>query len=109
MKEKNNLDNLVINQIELLLSEKRTSLSFLRTGIAVFALPLSVLSILIATSRQYNILHVLPLILPLLLLCALLIVLAFYLVIRSIRRIHHYDGIINRLKERSPLLSEIIE
>jgi hypothetical protein len=32
-------------QVQLLLSEKRTALSLLRTGIAVFALPLSVLSL----------------------------------------------------------------
>jgi hypothetical protein len=38
----------------------------MRTGIAVFALPLSVLSVLIATSRNYNIGHVMPLLVPLL-------------------------------------------
>ena len=37
----------------------------MRTGIAVFALPLSVLGLLIATSRYYDVLHVLPLIMPL--------------------------------------------
>jgi len=48
------LDNMILNEVQLLLSEKRTALSTMRTGIAVFAFPLSVLSILIATSRLYN-------------------------------------------------------
>ncbi len=39
---------LVLGEIQLLLAEKRTALSVMRTGIAIFALPLSVLSVLIA-------------------------------------------------------------
>ena len=46
------LDNVIFGEIQVLLAEKRTALSSLRTGIAVFALPLSVLSVLIATSRS---------------------------------------------------------
>ena len=49
------LDNLILGEIQVLLAEKRTALSSLRTGIAIFALPLSVLSVLIATSRYYNV------------------------------------------------------
>jgi hypothetical protein len=49
------LDALILGEIQVLLSEKRTALSSMRTGIAVFALPLSVLSVLIATSRYYSI------------------------------------------------------
>ena len=44
-------DNVIFGEIQVLLAEKRTALASLRTGIAVFALPLSVLSALIATSR----------------------------------------------------------
>jgi hypothetical protein len=35
------IDNLIFGEIQLLLAEKRTALASLRTGIAVFALPLS--------------------------------------------------------------------
>jgi hypothetical protein len=38
------LDNVIFGEIQVLLAEKRTALASLRTGIAVFALPLSVLS-----------------------------------------------------------------
>jgi len=36
----------------------------MRTGITVFVLPLSVLSVLIATSKYYDVLQVMHLILP---------------------------------------------
>ena len=55
------LDNVIFGEIQVLLAEKRTALASLRTGIAVFALPLSVLSALIATSRYYSMEKVMPL------------------------------------------------
>ena len=61
-------DDVIFGEIQVLLAEKRTALASLRTGIAVFALPLSVLSALIATSRYYSIERVMPLLLPLMLL-----------------------------------------
>ena len=42
-------EKLLIDEIELLLAEKRTYYSLLRTGAAVFALPLSVFAFLWAT------------------------------------------------------------
>src|SRR5467141_5285615 len=85
------LDNLILGEIQVLLSEKRTALSTMRTGIAVFALPLSVLSALIATSRYYSIGKVMPLLVPLLLLNLGLVVLGTWLVYRSIRRFYHFE------------------
>ena len=48
------LDSVILGEIQVLLAEKRTALASLGTGIAVFALPFSVLSVLIATSRYYS-------------------------------------------------------
>ena len=47
-----------IGEVQLLLSEVRTALSLMRTGIAILALPLSVFSVLVATSRYYDALNV---------------------------------------------------
>lgn len=71
------LDATILNEVQVLLSEKRTSLSTMRTGIAVFAFPLSVLSILIATSRSYQLQEVMQWLVPLLLLNLGLTVLGF--------------------------------
>jgi uncharacterized membrane protein YidH (DUF202 family) len=103
------LDNLIFGEIQVLLAEKRTALSSLRTGIAIFALPLSVLSVLIATSRYYSMEKVMPLLLPLLFLNLGLVVLGCWLVFRSIHRIHHYEHRIRELSQKYRSIGEFIE
>jgi hypothetical protein len=102
-------DSVIFGEIQVLLAEKRTALASLRTGIAVFALPLSVLSALIATSRFYSIERVMPLLLPLMLLNLGLVVLGCWLVFRSIRRIHHYEHRIRELSEKYRSIAQFIE
>ena len=98
-----------VDEIQILLSEKRTSLSVMRTGIAVFALPLSVLSVLIATSRFYTLSHVLHLLIPLMIILVMLILLGIYLVTHAFRRIRSYDLFIRKLKDRYGILTELVE
>src|SRR5476649_1189028 len=102
------LDNAVFNEVQLLLAEKRTSLSAMRTGIAVFAFPLSVLSVLIATSKSYEIHEVLPWLVPLILLNLGLIALGVYLITRAVQRIRHYDRLIDKLKSKNRRLAELL-
>jgi len=106
---KSDLDSTIVGEIQLLLAEKRTSLAALRTGIAVFVLPLSVLSVLTATSRAYDVYRVLHFILPLLVLCALLVVLGTYLILRSVSKMRHQDKMIQKIKEQNPRLAEFID
>jgi uncharacterized membrane protein YidH (DUF202 family) len=103
------LDNVIFGEIQVLLAEKRTALASLRTGIAIFALPLSVLSVLIATSRYYNFGTVMPLLVPLLLLNLGLVVLGSWLIYRSIHRIHHYERRIRELSQKYRSVAEFIE
>jgi uncharacterized membrane protein YidH (DUF202 family) len=93
-------ETIAMGEVQLLLAEKRTSLAALRTGIAVFALPLTVMSVLIATSKYYDIVHVIHLLVPLLVLCAALVLLGSYLIIRSIMRLHHQDMHIAEIKSK---------
>ena len=93
----------------MLLAEKRTALSSLRTGIAVFALPLSVLSVLIATSRYYNVVSVLPFLVPLLLLNLGLVALGSWLIYHAIRRIHHYEGLIQNLRQKYRSIAQFLQ
>ena len=102
-------DKLIFEGIQLLLAEKRTALSGLRTGIAIFALPLSVLSVLIATSKYYDALKVLHFLVPLLALNVALIGLGAYLIIHSIVRIRHYDRHIQELKRQHSAIAQFIE
>lgn len=98
-----------MNEVQLILAEKRTSLSAMRTGIAVFALPVSVLSVLIATSKYYDVIHVMHLLVPLLTICAALVFLGAYLIIRAIIKIHHHDRMILELKKKHRQLRAFID
>jgi uncharacterized membrane protein YkgB len=100
---------IIINEAQLILAEKRTSMAAMRTGIAVFALPLSVLGLLIATSRYYDVLKVLPLIIPLGIILLVLILLGGYLIFRALRHMHHQDRMLHRLKTSHSRLSEFID
>jgi uncharacterized membrane protein YidH (DUF202 family) len=102
------LDMLVLQEMQLLLAEKRTTLSTLRTGIAIFAFPLSVLSVLIATSKSYEIHEVWHWLLPLLLLNLGLIVLAVYLIIHALRRLRHYNQLIQQYKNKHARLNKLL-
>ena len=101
-------DPIIINEVQLLLAEKRTSLATLRTGIAIFALPLTVVSFLIVTSQYYKVVNVLHLFLPLMLACLILAILGGYLVLRAVGKIRRYDEAIEKLKIQHSKLSDLI-
>ena len=102
-------DPIIINEAQLILAEKRTSLAAMRTGITVFALPLSVLSLLIVTSKYYDVVHVIHFIVPLVILCLGLVALGSYLVIRAIIHIRHYDRLMKILKSKHSNIAELID
>jgi len=102
-------EDMIINEIKLLLAGKRTSLATLRTGIAVFVLPLSVLSILVATSQMYDVIKVLHLLIPLLVLTTGLVVLGIYLIHRSVMHVRRYERTIHRLKKKNRHIADLCE
>lgn len=103
------IDSIAINEVQLLLAEKRTSLAIMRTGITVLALPLSVMSFLIATSKYYDVINVLHIFIPLGILNLFLIIFGIYLIIRSIIKMKHYDNYINEIKREHSVISKFIE
>lgn len=107
--EETELNSIAINEAQLVLAEKRTSLAVMRTGIAILALPLSVMSVLIATSKYYDALHVLHFLVPLGILNFGLIVFGIYLIIRSIIRMQHYDRLIHNIKLNHSIIGEFID
>ena len=107
--EKGEFSTIAINEAQLLLAEKRTSLSVMRTGIAMLALPMSVISVLIATSRYYNVLHVLHFIVPLGIFNLGLIVVGTYLIVRSIIRMRRYDLLIHKIKLKYSIIGEYLD
>jgi uncharacterized membrane protein YidH (DUF202 family) len=108
-RRENDHESLIINEVQLLLAEKRTSLAAIRTGIAVLILPLSVMSLLIATSRYYDIIYVMPLMVPVIALCSALTLLGSYLIVRATVRLRHHDQHILSLKRQHSKIAEFIE
>ncbi|MDB6020746.1 MAG: hypothetical protein JWQ04_603 [Pedosphaera sp.] len=102
-------DGFLFDEVQLLLAEKRTSLSTLRTGIAVFALPLSVLSVLVATSRYYDPTQVRAFLIALMVLNFALILLGVYLIVHALRKIRHYDALIREIKLKNNVLSGFLD
>lgn len=106
---KSNPEAIIINEAQLLLAEKRTSLAVMRTGIAVMVIPLSVFSLLIATSRYYDVSKVIPFLVPLSLLNLLLVMLGVYLIIRSFLRMRRQENLLQKIKSRHGSLEEFID
>jgi len=87
---KTEVNSIAINEAQLLLAEKRTSLA-------------------IATSKYYDVLHVLYFLVPLGILNLALIVFGAYLIIRSIVRMRHYDRLIHEIKLKHSVIGEFID
>ena len=75
----NSENAIIINEAHLILAEKRTHLAMLRTGIAILALPMTLVSFLIATSRLYDIAEVMFYLIPLFILCSVALGLGGYM------------------------------
>lgn len=99
----------IINEVELILSQKRTALSVLRTGITVMLLPLSVLTVLLATSRYHDISKALNIAIPLGIICIALFIIGIYLIIRSAMRIRKFDRLAEILLKKSAYLRDLMD
>lgn len=100
---------IIINEAQLILAEKRTSLAALRTGIAIVALPMSLTTFLIATSRYYDTADVLHFLLPVGGLNLALLVLGTWLSLRAVRRLRQQEQMLRLLKERNGALAEFLK
>lgn len=52
-KTKHTNEQLLLNEIQLLLAEKRTYFALLRTGMAIFTMPLTIVAVLAGTSEYH--------------------------------------------------------
>lgn len=95
--------------VQVVLAEKRTSLAVLRTGIAVAVVPLSVTTVLVTLSRFYSWLDNLHFLVPMYALLSALVLLSAYLIVRALRRIHHYDELLGRMRAKHPELRELLD
>jgi hypothetical protein len=94
------LQELVIEQLKLLLAGVRTSLLSLRAGILLLTLPISIVGLLIITSKYHNILKMTPLSELIFSISGLTLLAGIYLIVRSLTQIHRYHVHIKRMEEQ---------
>jgi hypothetical protein len=99
---------LVINEVQLLLAEKRTSFALLRTGVSVALVPLSLISLLIATSKLWNVWDVYWILVPLALVLMLLVSLGGYLILHALHHLAHNDRVLIGLRASDTLLEDLL-
>jgi uncharacterized membrane protein YidH (DUF202 family) len=87
------------------LADKRTILAYLRTGIGILMIPLSLLTILIATSSRYEVSDVLWMLLALGAGFILFMVFGIWMVVQAFRQLRAVDMRLKELEEEHPFLS----
>jgi uncharacterized membrane protein YkgB len=100
---------IVMGEVQLILAEKRTSLASLRTGIAVAAIPLSIMSLLVATSRYYEIADVLLLFGAVMAFNILMLSLSGYLIVRAIVTLRREDRMILDIKRKYSSVADLMD
>ncbi|MDO5651118.1 MAG: hypothetical protein Q4G13_03140 [Moraxella sp.] len=100
--------NLEIETIKLILSEKRTSLAVLRTGIAILVLPLSILSALIATSKLYEPQSVMGMLLVVFVINGLLTGVGLWLIAKSFLKMRRCNHVIHQMQKHHPALKNLM-
>jgi uncharacterized membrane protein YidH (DUF202 family) len=93
--------------IRTLDAEKRTHLAELRTGIGILTIPMSLLTILIATSNYYSIESVLSFIVGLVFGIIALALIGTYLVVQAFQKIRKTEALRDSCKEISCLIEEL--
>ena len=99
----------IIDAIQILLEEKRTSLAVMRTGIAVFIIQMLASAFLIATAKTHQFQELIHMTIPFYTINLFLLVLASYLVMSSLSHIRRYDRIILGLKKKHRRISDLMD
>lgn len=92
--------------IRILEAEKRTHLAELRTGTAILAIPMSLLTILIATSNLYNPADVIVFVVSLLIGVIALSIIGVFLIYRSLKRIRKTEELRDAARPEIPEMAE---
>jgi uncharacterized membrane protein YidH (DUF202 family) len=107
--QKTDQREMVFDEVNLMLAEKRTALSLLRTDIAIFTIPLSIGSILIATSKLYNPEKIIFLMVPVLGGCTFLVAISLWLMIDAFVRLRNNDRRLDKIIEKNQFLKNLVD
>jgi Na+-translocating ferredoxin:NAD+ oxidoreductase RnfE subunit len=91
-------DKLIVDEILLFFQEKRTILMTIRMAIGTIMVQVSILSFLIVTSRFYQLVEVMHLVVPFIVLNAIVLGVAGYFLVGSLIQLHRLERQIVRYK-----------
>ena len=99
---------LLMTEVQLLLAEKRTSYALLRTGVTVSLIPVSIWTLLISTSRMWNVFDVLWLFVPVMIVATVLCLLGTWLVLHALAHLQHIERTLEGLRKSDTLLEDLM-
>lgn len=99
---------LVMSEVQLLLAEKRTSFALMRTGVTVSLVPLSLASVLIATSAFWSVWDVWWLLIPLAFVGLVFLALGAFLIFHAMEHLAHTDRVLMGLRATDTLLEDLL-
>jgi hypothetical protein len=100
--------SLLMSEVQLILAEKRTYYALLRTGVSVGLVPLSLWTVLVATSKLWDPFRVLWLLAPVMLVALALFGLGIYLVQHALRHLRHADVTLAALRSSNTMLESLL-
>jgi archaellum biogenesis protein FlaJ (TadC family) len=107
-KNKKPSEAILLNEIELLLAEKRTNFSLFRTGIAVATLPLTVIIFLIATNEYHKVFDNKFYLMLIVLILTLLALGGVFMAIKASRKIKKVDKAVLKIEKDNRRIKNII-
>ena len=99
---------LIISEVQLLLADKRTAYALMRTGVTVSLIPLSIWTVLLATSKLWDPFSALWLLLPLVIVGLGLFSLGVYLIVHALLHIAHIERTLGVLRQSATFLEQIM-
>jgi uncharacterized membrane protein YciS (DUF1049 family) len=102
-------DNLIADEILLFLQEKRTILITIRIALGTIMVQISLLSFLIATSRFYQWIEVMHLLVPFVVMNLIVLGIAGYFLVGSLIQLHRLERQIVRYKKRHSRIAECMD
>lgn len=99
---------LLMSEVQLLLAEKRTSYALLRTGVSVSLVPLSMWTVLVATSKLWNVFEVIWFFVPLMILAVALLGLGVFLILHALSHLRHIEHTMTGLRKSDTLLEDLL-
>ena len=101
-------EKVLLGEIQLILSEKRTYFSLLRTGIAIFTFPLTIIAFLAATSEHHSLFDKTSIATIIIGVLSIVSVFGLVLFFLAESRVKHLNRLILSIKKENKRLAEIV-